>query len=37
MFLIIEQAKETVLDFFKKNCKSFVIELKNDLIFINIK
>ena len=36
MFFIIEQAKET-LRFFKKNCKSFVIELKNDLIFINIK
>ena len=36
MFFIIEEAKETFLDFLTRNCKSFV-HAKCNLIFINKK
>ena len=38
MFFIIEKAKETRLDFFTRNCKSFLNTISlSDLIFISIK
>ena len=36
MFFIIEEAKETVSEFFTRNCESFV-NAKCNLIFISIK
>ena len=38
MFFIIEEAKETRLNYFTRNCKSFWITISlSDLIFISIK